>query len=287
MSERWIKSYEKLLDWEWTDDPYIFTFWVKLLLLVNVKTKRWHGKAIKRGQLLTSMRNLEERLGWSHHTIQRILDALQSTGEIIVESSNEGTLITVVNFSKYQGEGVANDATQPATQPATLGATHSATLSATPGVANDATNIRNIDSIEGKNVKKEKNNNSAPSVRTRYEKIFEDVFLNRTGHTFSWNKREAIAVNAIIGKIEKIMLGQNRVPTPDVKADGFRWFLDKLYDTGDGWITSNFVPHVINDKFNEYYLTIKNGRNGKQNNDNPSNVSEEWLRAILTRNVQS
>lgn len=130
-----------------------------------------------------------------------------------------------------------------------------------------------------------KNNNSAPSVRTRYEKIFEDVFLNRTGQPFSWNKREAIAVNSIIGKIEKIMLGQNRVPTPDVKADGFRWFLEKLYDTGDGWITSNFVPHVINDKFNEYYLTIKNGRNGKQNNDNPSNVSEEWLRAILTRNV--
>ena len=109
--------------------------------------------------------------------------------------------------------------------------------------------------------------------------------MNRTGQPFSWNKREAIAVNSIIGKIEKIMLGQNRVPTPDVKADGFRWFLEKLYDTGDGWITSNFVPHVINDKFNEYYLTIKNGRNGKQNNDNPSNVSEEWLRAILTRNV--
>lgn len=153
------------------------------------------------------------------------------------------------------------------------------------GYPNRKRNI-NPNSNPNSNPKKErKNNNSAPSVRTRYEKIFEDVFLNRTGQPFSWNKREAIAVNSIIGKIEKIMLGQNRVPTPDVKADGFRWFLDKLYDTGDGWITSNFVPHVINDKFNEYYLTIKNGRNGKQNNDNPSNVSEEWLRAILTRNV--
>lgn len=52
MFERWVKAYEKLLDWEWSDDPYILAFWVKLLLMVNVKNKRWHGRIIKRGLFL-------------------------------------------------------------------------------------------------------------------------------------------------------------------------------------------------------------------------------------------
>ena len=163
MFERWVKTYEKILDWEWGDDPYIFTFFVKLTLLVNVSTKRWHGRTIKRGQLLTSMRHLEDKFGWSHHTIQRVLDALQTTGEITVESNKEGTLITVVNYAKYQGEGVANTATP----------------SATPSATQPATNIRNIEckKEEPKNIY-----NPLPHARAREIGIenfgsFSNVFL--------------------------------------------------------------------------------------------------------------
>ncbi len=124
-------------------------------------------------------------------------------------------------------------------------------------------------------------------MRTRYEKIFDEIYLQKTGQPFAWSKRECIAINAIIGKISKIMEAQGRTATENDKEGGLRWMLLKLYDTGDGWITSNFVPHVINDKFNEYYLTIKNGRQNARNTDNPANVSEEWLSAILTRVVQS
>ena len=163
MFERWVKTYEKILDWEWGDDPYIFTFFVKLTLLVNVSTKRWHGRTIKRGQLLTSMRHLEDKFGWSHHTIQRVLDALQTTGEITVESNKEGTLITVVNYAKYQGEGVANTATP----------------SATPSATQPATNIRNIEckKEDPKNIY-----NPLPHARAREIGIeafgsFSNVFL--------------------------------------------------------------------------------------------------------------
>ena len=157
MFERWVKAYEKLLDWEWSCDPYVFTFWVKLLLLVNVSTKRWHGRTIKRGQMLTSMRHLEERFGWSHHTIQRILDVLQSTGEITVESDNRGTLITVVNFSKYQGECVA--------------------LFATPSATPSATNIRYI---EDKNERIQENLSTHTHSAREDEKIgiFKNVILS-------------------------------------------------------------------------------------------------------------
>ena len=157
MFERWVKAYEKLLDWEWGNDPYVFTFFVKLLLLVNVSTKRWHGRTIKRGQMLTSMRHLEERFGWSHHTIQRILDSLQSTGEITVESDKGGTLITVVNYSRYQGEGVA--------------------AFATPSATPSATNIR---IIEDKNERREDINTHTHTAREGFEKLgtFHNVVLS-------------------------------------------------------------------------------------------------------------
>ena len=179
MFERWVKTYEKILDWEWGDDPYIFTFFVKLTLLVNVSTKRWHGRTIKRGQLLTSMRHLEDKFGWSHHTIQRVLEALQTTGEITVESNKEGTLITVVNYAKYQGEGVANTATPSATP----SATQPATQPATPSATQPATNIRNIECKK----EEEKNINPLPHARAREIGIeafgsFSNVFLFPAEH---------------------------------------------------------------------------------------------------------
>ena len=191
MFERWVKTYEKILDWEWGDDPYIFTFFVKLTLLVNANTKRWHGRTIKRGQLLTSMRHLEERLGWSHHTIQRVLDALQSTGEITVESNKEGTLITIVNYAKYQGEGVANTATQPATQP--------------------ATNIRNIEGEEVKNLRKKEResvSNAPARMGAEYFGTFHNVeLLPQERRTLVEQYGEALVAETIDALSCKLMDG--------------------------------------------------------------------------------
>ena len=281
MFERWVKTYEKILDWEWGDDPYIFTFFVKLTLLVNVSTKRWHGRTIKRGQLLTSMRHLEEKFGWSHHTIQRVLEALQTTGEITVESNKEGTLITVVNYAKYQGEGVA--------------------VFATPSATPSATNIRNIESKkvrkkelissplppEGETAKKkEKKPKEPPHAVTEYDKAFEAIYSKHTGTPFAWSKRENIACNSIVGKIAAVMVAQGQVPTDDSKLVAFKWFVDKVATKGDDWMRANLTPHVIDSKFNEYYQRIKSQENGtaRNNNQNPYGVSPEYL-ANLAREL--
>ena len=151
MSDGWIKLDRKMLDWEWMDDPYMVAFWVRLLLRVNTKDKKWHGRVVRRGQLLTSIRRLENCTGWSHHTIQRILRDLQDTGEIEVVSNKEGTLITVVNFSKYQDKGVA--------------------VFATPSATPSATNLR-----INKEEKEEKNINPPTPTRVCVRKFDQEAF---------------------------------------------------------------------------------------------------------------
>ena len=101
----WIKIHRKLLDWEWADDPYMLCFWIRLLLTVNEKDKKHHGNVIKRGQLLTSIHQISDTLGWSRNTVKRILKHLSDCKQIKVESNSQGTLITVINFGKYQDRG--------------------------------------------------------------------------------------------------------------------------------------------------------------------------------------
>lgn len=100
-----------MLDWEWMGDPYVAVFFVRLLLSVNSKEKKWQGRIIRRGQILTSFRKLAEETNWHPSTIRRVIQCLCETGEIKVESDKNGTLITVVNFGKYQPQSVSSNDT--------------------------------------------------------------------------------------------------------------------------------------------------------------------------------
>ena len=97
-----IKIHRKLLEWEWHDDPYLVALWVYLLLEVNWEDKRWHGKVIKRGQMLCSLTSLAEKTGLSIQQTRTRLERLEHTGEINRQSTNKWTLITICNFDKYQ-----------------------------------------------------------------------------------------------------------------------------------------------------------------------------------------
>lgn len=120
MIEGWIKIHRKLIDWEWLDCPEMVGLWVNLLLRANYEDKKWHGQVIKRGQILTSRSELAEMCGLSVQTLRTCLERLKSTNEITSETTNQGTLITVVKYDCYQGgDEVVKPTNQPANQPAT------------------------------------------------------------------------------------------------------------------------------------------------------------------------
>ena len=108
MNEGWIKIYYKMLDWEWMDDPYVVALWVRILLNTNQRERKWHGVTVKRGQWLTSVHHIAEQTGWSRNTVKRILRILEQSKQISVETGNNGVLITVTNYGKYQSKGGSN-----------------------------------------------------------------------------------------------------------------------------------------------------------------------------------
>ena len=113
----YIKIHRSLLDWEWWDDINTFRLFMTILLMANWKSKKWHGKRIRRGQLWTSIESLSEKSGLTFQQTRTALDKLISTGEITSRATNGGRLITVVNYGVYQSDdvGATNESTNKST----------------------------------------------------------------------------------------------------------------------------------------------------------------------------
>lgn len=99
----WIKLHRDILEWEWADDPNVFSFFIRLILKVNHEDKKWRGQIIKAGQIVTSYEKLGEMLGVSESSVRRHLKKLSITGEIQLETKNGvGIVVTITKYSEFQ-----------------------------------------------------------------------------------------------------------------------------------------------------------------------------------------
>ena len=105
----YIKLFRSLTEWEWYDDTNAVRVWIHLLLKANHKDKRWHGRTIKRGQIVTSNANLADELGLSIQQIRRAISNLETSGEITRNTTNKFTLINVEKYTFYQDGQQANN----------------------------------------------------------------------------------------------------------------------------------------------------------------------------------
>jgi DNA-binding transcriptional MocR family regulator len=97
-----IKVHRKLVQWGWYKDSVVKDLFIHLLLTASFRDVEWMGRTIKKGQLVTSNKSLAEELGFSVQQIRTALNKLKSTGEITSEATNKFTVITLVNWEKYQ-----------------------------------------------------------------------------------------------------------------------------------------------------------------------------------------
>lgn len=98
----WILLSRNLLKWGWFDKSEMVHLWIYLLLAANVEPKKWHGVTVERGQIITSVRKLSERLHLTTQQIRTALNRLQETDEINIQTTSQYTLITICNYSIYQ-----------------------------------------------------------------------------------------------------------------------------------------------------------------------------------------
>ena len=100
----WIKLHRQIVDWEWYTDHNTFRVFIHLLLTANHKDKKYRGIELKAGSIVTSRDILAIATGLSVRQVRTALDKLKTTNELTIKTSSQGTIIEIVNYSKYQVE---------------------------------------------------------------------------------------------------------------------------------------------------------------------------------------
>ncbi|RXI55927.1 conserved phage C-terminal domain-containing protein [Clostridium tetani] len=107
----WISLYRSLLDkpiWQ-CSTPEQKTIFITILLLANHKEREWEWQGqpykCKPGQFITSIPSLVERCGKGITTqkVRTALNKFKKYGFLTDKSTNNGRLITIVNWELYQG----------------------------------------------------------------------------------------------------------------------------------------------------------------------------------------
>lgn len=87
--------------------------WCDLLLLANHKENwfriRGIKQKVKRGQTGFSIPELGKRWRWSVGKVRRFINELEFDNQIVLQKTNVTTLISIVNYEKFQNNDTANN----------------------------------------------------------------------------------------------------------------------------------------------------------------------------------
>ena len=298
----WIKIYRSLLYWEWADVPEMVALWVRLIIRATHEDTQWHGVTVSRGQLVTTTAKLAAESGLSVKQVRTCLDRLKESGQIVTQTANKYTKITICKYDDYQeteqaewqtkDNQTANDWQAKDTPTASKGQAkgNSSRIKEQEKLINNPLTPLQGDAprkpetvVVEQPAKPEKPARERARAVTRYDRVWEEIYTKLTANTFFWTKRENVAVQSIVGRITKMMEEAGRDPTDTEKENALRWFAESLWQLDDQWIRTNFVPHVIDSKFNEYYNQLRIAKNGKPKHNtagNPTGVSADYLARV-------
>ena len=98
----YIKISRKMLEWEHYGDAYTKALFLHLLLIAAFREHVWNGITVKKGQCISSSRELSSALGISTKYVTQSIVKLRESGEISTERCFCGTLFTINNYAAYQ-----------------------------------------------------------------------------------------------------------------------------------------------------------------------------------------
>lgn len=104
MKGGWAKFYDRILDWRWYTDGNTFRLFFHLIMTASHKDKPWKDIVVRRGQRIASYDSLAEELQLSQRQVRTALEHLKSTGEVTSKVTSKYSIITVVNYDKYQAK---------------------------------------------------------------------------------------------------------------------------------------------------------------------------------------
>ena len=144
----WLKLYRSILDSAVFQDAEILKVWIWLLCNVAFEQHDTicYGKVIhlKPGQIATGRKKIAQCTDLNENKVYRALTALKSLGNIEIKATNKYSIITVVNWDKYQDENGKRTSSEQQTNSKTT-------------TEEQQDNSKRTQHKNGKNGKKEKN----------------------------------------------------------------------------------------------------------------------------------
>ena len=114
MNKNWVKINRSLLESDiWRQEPFARgQAWVDLILLANHSEGFIRARGVKitlkRGQVGRSQVELSKRWKWSRGKVKRFLDELEVEQQIEQQKNNVNSVISIVNYDKYQSSSTAD-----------------------------------------------------------------------------------------------------------------------------------------------------------------------------------
>ena len=106
MSNGWVKLHRGLLEHGIFRDAAVLQVWMYLLLRASYREQKLAiGRQViflQPGQLLYGRKAVSEKLGIGEGKLRGIMEMLEQSGSIVVESTNRYSVVTIVNWMEYQ-----------------------------------------------------------------------------------------------------------------------------------------------------------------------------------------
>ncbi|WP_244925856.1 DnaD domain-containing protein [Dielma fastidiosa] len=99
----YIKLDHELRHWQYYTDRNMLLVWIDLLLRARYTDGYYNGILIKRGQCLVGRSATGRELVMTESEYRGCLKRLKLSQQITTEKTNKGTLVTIINWDKYQG----------------------------------------------------------------------------------------------------------------------------------------------------------------------------------------
>jgi uncharacterized phage protein (TIGR02220 family) len=180
-----IKLHRKFKQWRWYKDRNTKDLFLHLLFESKWKDDNYQNIIVKRGSLTTGRKKLAAETGMSQQEIRTSLNKLKSTNEITILATNKYSVITIVNYDKYQGgDDTSNQqSNQQSTKPAT-----------TTKELKELKELKPIIDYLNKKIKskhKHTTNDTIKKIKARYNEGFTyDDFITAINNSYiHWSKK--------------------------------------------------------------------------------------------------
>jgi DNA-binding transcriptional regulator YhcF (GntR family) len=97
-----VKINRSMLKWEWYHNVPTRVVFLHLLLSANWMPGKFQGYDVPPGDVVTSTKNLAVATGLSIQQVRTAISNMESTGEVTSRATSKFTIITLVNWAKYQ-----------------------------------------------------------------------------------------------------------------------------------------------------------------------------------------